>query len=74
MLSEELRTKMRRRVKRHIAGNKVHRVIETDGVIRYRLPGSMFNRGLRQGPKVLIRVDSIGRVYIPKEVDGGETV
>jgi hypothetical protein len=59
-LSGELREKIRRRVKRHLAGEEVHRVTEKDGQVYYRIHGY---------GRVFIKRDSIGRIYIPRRVD-----
>jgi len=50
-----MKERIRRRVKRHLAGQKIHRVTQTDEGIFYRLPG---------GEMLKIRVDKLGRVYV----------
>jgi len=59
-LSEELRTKIRRRVRRHLDGAKVHRIHQTDDGIFYRVHA--------HGSLVVIRQDKLGRIYIPRSV------
>ena len=58
-LSEELRAKIRRRVRRALDGDKVHRLTKVVNHFQYRLSG---------GQMLAIKIDKIGRIYVPKEV------
>lgn len=73
ILSDLLRAKIRRRATRAFGGASVHRIVgPSKGVpnkLHYRLPGSLFGYGLRQGPKLLIRQDKLNRVYVPRITD-----
>lgn len=68
-LNKELRDKIRRRSRRAFEGHKVHRVtMESEKLLLYRLPGSLVGKGLWQGPKIKVRKDKLGRIYVPTSV------
>lgn len=68
-LPDELRAKIRGRAQRAFSGQTVHRCTLEDGILRYRLPGGMFDLGLGLGPKIIIRRDKLGRIYVPRSAD-----
>lgn len=66
VLDNELREKIRRRVRRAYDGETVHRCTMKEGVVWYRI--SIPSMGPYGGPKIPIRKDKIGRIYVPREV------
>jgi len=76
ILSEELRAKIRRRAKRTwdkylgaVECGETHRITEiTEKSLHYRISGSLVGTELRMGPKITIRRDKIGRIYVPREI------
>jgi len=69
-IPELFRTQMRGRARRAFNGETVHRITEVSVTsLIYRMPSSLFDVARRQGPKVMIRKDKVGRIYIPRSVD-----
>ena len=69
ILSKELRKKIRSRARRAFDGEVIHRITEVEEkFLLYRIPSKLVGAALYGGPKIVIRRDRLGRIFVPTRV------